>query len=216
MSSNPDSSLKAVNNVSRETHERLTVFADLLKQWQSNINLIAPSTVPDLWERHIEDSLQYVVQYTDAGHWLDLGSGAGLPGMIAAIVLADAGGGRVELVESVGKKCAFLRAVVRETGLKQAGVEVIVYNDRIENVLSNLDQPDIVSARALASLDKLLGFSGAHIQGKTIGLFPKGRDHQAEIDQARRYWNFDCDITKSELAADSVLLKISNVEKREN
>ncbi len=210
----PDSSLKAVNNVSRETLERLTVFANLLVQWQSHINLIAPSTIPDLWERHIEDSLQYVVKFPKARHWIDLGSGAGLPGMVAAIVLADQGGGRVEMVESVGKKCAFLRAVARETGLKQAGVEVVVHNDRIENVLYQLDKPNVVSARALASLDQLIHLSADFIKGDTIGLFPKGRDHKAEIGVALQNWSFDFEITNSALEADSVLLKISNVEER--
>ena len=214
MSSVPDSSLKAVYNVSRETLQRLTVFADLLIQWQSHINLIAPSTIPNLWERHIEDSLQYVVQFPKARHWIDLGSGAGLPGIIAAIVLADQDGGRVEMVESVGKKCAFLRAAAREIGLKQAGVEVFIHNERIENVLTKLEKPDIVSARALASLDQLLNLSNEFIQGNTIGLFPKGRDHKAEIDVALKNWNFDFDIIDSALEADSVLLKISNVEKR--
>ena len=210
----PASSLKAVNNVSRETQKRLTVFADLLVQWQGHINLIAPSTIPDLWERHIEDSLQYVIQFPNAKHWIDLGSGAGFPGLIAAIALVENGGGRVDMVESVGKKCAFLRAVVRETGLRQAGVEVEVHNGRIENVLADLKTPDIVSARALASLDKLLAFSYEFIAGETIGLFPKGRDHNEEIEFARQNWNFDCDIISSDLEADSVLLKISNVEKR--
>jgi len=213
MGSFSGSSLKAVNNVSRETQERLTVFAELLKQWQSHINLVAPSTLPDLWERHIEDSLQYVTLFPDAKHWIDLGSGAGLPGMIAAIVLADQGGGKVELVESVGKKCAFLRAVARDTGLKQNGVDVVVHNQRIEAVLGELTKPNIVSARALATLDKLLEYSGHLIRKETIGVFPKGRDHLKEIGAAQKNWSFDCEIIPSRLEEDSVLLKITNVEK---
>ena len=214
MGSVPDSSLKAVNCVSRETHERLTIFADLLVQWQSHINLVAPSTLGDLWKRHIEDSLQYVVRHTSSKNWIDLGSGAGFPGLVAAIALAEHGGGRVNMVESVGKKCAFLRVVARETGLKQASVEVVVHNERIESVLKDLEKPDIVSARALASLDKLIGFSHPFLCGDTLGLFPKGREHKEEIEMARKNWNFDCHITQSNLESDSVLLQISNVEKR--
>ena len=206
--------LKQVKNVSRETEQRLTVFHDLLVQWQSRINLIAPSTVQNIWSRHILDSLQVHEALEGADEIVDIGSGAGLPGMIIAIMLAQQGQGRVHMVESNGKKCAFLNAAIRQTGLRELGVDVNVVNDRIENALPKIARPAVITARALASLNDLLRLTQGCLSQGTIGVFPKGRDHMAEIAEAQRFWDFDYSVLPSQLAEDSVLLKISALRPR--
>ena len=206
--------LNQVKNVSRETERRLTVFHDLLVQWQSRINLIAPSTVQNIWSRHILDSLQVHEALEGADEIVDIGSGAGLPGMIIAIMLAQQGKGRVHMVESNGKKCAFLNAAIRQTGLRELGVDVNVVNDRIENALPKIERPAVITARALASLNDLLRLTQGYLSQGTIGVFPKGRDHMAEIVEAQRFWDFDYSVLPSQLADDSVLLKISALRPR--
>lgn len=206
--------LKQVKNVSRETEQRLTVFHDLLVQWQARINLIAPSTVENIWSRHIVDSVQVFKALDGADDIVDIGSGAGLPGMIIAILLAETGAGRVHLVESNGKKCAFLNAVIRQIGLRELGVDVKVFNDRIENALPGIVRPTVVTARALASLNDLLRLTQPYLQNGTVGVFPKGRDHEAEIAEAKKYWNFDHSLQPSQLEDGSVLLKISALKPR--
>ncbi|MEL7272061.1 MAG: 16S rRNA (guanine(527)-N(7))-methyltransferase RsmG [Pseudomonadota bacterium] len=196
----------AVKHVSRETQERLAIYHRLLVQWQKQINLVAPSTLDEAWTRHFADSVQMVELAMDANHVIDLGSGAGFPGLILAICRADKNDFRLDMVESVGKKCAFLRAVVRETGVQN----VHVHNGRIEAVLPTLPKPDVISARALASLDKLLDMGADQLTRGSAGLFPKGRDYQAEIDAALKRWDFDCAITPSRFDA-GVILRIENL-----
>lgn len=200
--------------VSRETRLRLDSYAKLLVQWQAKTNLVAPSTLDDIWGRHILDSLQVADCLGDAEHVVDIGSGAGFPGLIMAIVMAERGGGKVRLVESVGKKCAFMSAVVRETGLRQAGVDVQVINGRIEKELPKLPQPQIVSARALASLKDLLRYTEPFLSRGSIGLFPKGMDHGEELTAAQTDWVFDLETIESRLQAGSVILKISGLRPR--
>ena len=200
--------------VSRETSQRLIEYVALLRQWQPRINLVAPSTMDDIWTRHIADSVQTFALRSKAKNWIDIGSGAGFPGLVVAILLAEKGAGKVELVESNGKKCAFLNAVTRETGLRESGVEVIVHKGRIESVLPTLDRPDIVSARALASLNDLLGLTESYLQGDCVGLFSKGRDHSLEIEEARADWSFDLEKTDSRFGENSVLLQVKNVSRR--
>lgn len=201
-------------DVSRETGERLTIFHDLLVRWQASINLIAPSTVSEIWQRHISDSLVCCQIIGDAETVIDIGSGAGFPGLVQAIVKAQGGSGSIHLVESVGKKCTFLNTVIRETGLRDAGITINVHNGRIEQVLPKLDMPDVVSARALASLDKLLTMSAMFLTRGATGVFPKGRDHQIELELAERYWQFECETTISPFEADSVILKITGLKRR--
>ena len=206
--------LKQVKNVSRETEQRLTVFHDLLVQWQARINLIAPSTIQQIWSRHIADSVQVFESLEGADEIVDIGSGAGLPGMIIAILLAESGSGRVHLVESNGKKCAFLNAAIRQIGLRDQGVDITVVNDRIEKALPKIARPKIVTARALASLNDLLRLTAPYLANGTLGVFPKGRDHEAEIADAQRYWEFEYAIVPSRLEDGSVLLKISALRPR--
>ena len=157
------------------------------------------------------DSLQCCVMYPDVRHVVDIGSGAGFPGLVQAVLFAELGAGRVDLVESNGKKCAFLNAVIRETGLRKTGVDVRVHQGRIETVLPKLDQPELVTARAVASLQDLLRLTEPFLTKGCVGLFPKGRDHQAEIKLAREFWQFDCGVEPSRFEEGSVLLKITGL-----
>ena len=204
--------------VSRETQRRLQVYADLLRQWQKSINLVAPSTIDDLWRRHIADSIQTFLAQPEAQTWVDIGSGAGFPGLVTAILLADdedaIGERRVDLIESVGKKCSFMRAVARETGLNESAVRVVVHQGRIEDTLESISQPDAVSARALAPLERLLELTKPFLGKGSVGVFAKGQEHEQEIEQASLKWQFDHTVCPSRFGANSVLLKVSNLKEK--
>jgi len=160
-----------------DTGRRLSLYADLLRRWQPTINLVAPSTLPDLWSRHIGDSLQVQAALPDALTWLDFGSGGGFPGLVTAIVLADRPGARVHLVESDKRKAAFLRTVSRETG---APAEI--HAERIEAFNANFaGSIDAVSARALAPLVTLVAYAEKYLLQGAIGVFPKGQQAEAEL-----------------------------------
>ena len=198
-------------DVSRETQERLDRFANLFLKWAARINLIAPSTLEQLWTRHIADSLQIRNIVQTPGQWIDLGSGGGFPGIITAITLAESQAGWVDLVESNNKKCGFLRTAILETGARAS-----VYPLRIEDASSKLPAPNFISARALAELDLL--FAYAHpwaLANPNLKLiFHKGRDYQSEIDKARGRWDFDLVKHQSVVEADSVILEITSLTRR--
>lgn len=179
--------------VSHETLARLDRFADLLIHWQNSINLVAPSTIPELWTRHIADSLQLLMLVETPMLWIDLGSGGGFPGMIIACSLAEHAGAEVRLVESNQKKAAFLREAARVTG-----VPAKVHAMRIEDFAADFSgRPDVVSARALAPLADLLGLAYPLLKTGAAGLFPKGQDVDAELTQASKYWKFEHDLVPS-------------------
>lgn len=162
------------------TRDRLNVYAGLLKRWQSTINLVAPATLPDLWSRHIDDSLQVQAAAPDARRWLDLGSGGGFPGLVTAIVLAGEPDAEVHLVESDKRKAAFLRTVIRETD-----APAVVHVERIERfVATPREVVHAVSARALAPLPQLLAWAESFILAGATGVFPKGRTADAELTAA--------------------------------
>ncbi len=164
--------------VSRETAERLVVYVGELRRWQTVRNLVGPATLDEVWDRHISDSLQ-LASLSDAKSWIDLGSGAGLPGLIVSIARPDI---HVDLVESDGRKCAFLRETARLTG-----ANVTIWDGRIEAVLPRLKRrPELVTARALAALPKLLELSESLLIKGATGLFPKGRTYESELTEARR------------------------------
>lgn len=191
-------------DVSRETVEKLRCYLDLLLQWSRTINLIGPSTVNDAVSRHIADSLQIFQLHPSPARWLDMGSGAGFPGMVTAICLSETGEGHVHLVESNAKKAAFLRAVARETG---ACCTVIC--ERIERCSPQRQPATRLSARALADLDTLLGFSLPWFAaGETSAWFHKGRDYSSEVAQARRRWQFDLIEHPSTINPESMVLEI--------
>lgn len=205
--SDPEARLRLLcPDVSRETSELLRTHHDLLRKWSARINLVARSTLDDAWERHIIDSAQvHALAGTRAGHWADLGSGAGFPGMVVAI-LAAGSGLRVTLVESDQRKCAFLGAVARATG-----VPVTILAERIE-ALPALGA-DILSARALAPLDDLLGMAERHLKPGGKGFFPKGLNHLQEIDTARRRWAFSLRTHPSITDPKAVILEIGDIRR---
>jgi 16S rRNA (guanine527-N7)-methyltransferase len=179
--------------VSRETLERLDRFVALLLTWQRTINLIAPSTIPQLWTRHVADSLQLIAHAPNARVWVDLGSGGGFPGMVIACTLADTPGAMVHLVESNSKKAAFLREAARVTGSPAT-----IHAMRIEKFVDSLAGPvDAVTARALASLKLLLDQSFRMVNVGAVGIFPKGQDVASELTEASKYWNIVNDLVSS-------------------
>jgi 16S rRNA (guanine527-N7)-methyltransferase len=191
-------------NVSRETFERLLAFEALFLKWSKSFNLAAPSTLETFWMRHVLDSVQLATIRSPSGVWIDLGSGGGLPGIVMAILMRDTPGGMVHLVESNGKKSAFLRNAVLETGA--AGC---VHQCRIEESATEIPEADVVTARALAALPALMTFSEAWLDGGAIGLFHKGREYREEIKLARDAWQFDLIEHKSLVDPESAILEIS-------
>jgi len=175
-------------HVSRETLERLDRFVELLLTWQRTTNLIAPSTIPHLWTRHIADSLQLIELAPDARIWIDLGSGGGFPGLIIACALADTPGAAIHLVESNGKKAAFLREATRAIG-----APAIVHAERNEDFVASFSgRADVITARALAPLNSLLELAFPLLaKGGSTGLFPKGQNAEEELGDARRNWNIN-------------------------
>jgi 16S rRNA (guanine527-N7)-methyltransferase len=197
--------------VSRETQERLEHFAALFGKWAATINLVAPSTLSELWKRHIADSAQIYQLSPGDQRWIDLGSGGGFPGIITAIFLAESRTGWVHLVESNQKKAAFLRVVLSETGARGS-----VHPVRIEAAVTELKACDRISARALAELDLLLNYTSAWMIGEdTRAFFHKGRDYRAEVEKARGRWTFDLVEHQSAVEQDSVILEVSNLKHRQ-
>jgi 16S rRNA (guanine527-N7)-methyltransferase len=183
----------ALTPVSRETLDRLDRFVAVFLAWQQRMNLIASSTEPKLWTRHIADSLQLLALAPQARRWVDLGSGGGFPGVVVACAIADMPGARVYLVESSTKKAAFLREAVQATG---APAEV--HAVRLEDFVENLAVPvDVVTARALAPLAALLTATYPLLKIGTLGLFPKGQDVDAELTEAAKCWSIQSSLVPS-------------------
>ena len=179
--------------VSRETTARLDRFTALLLDWQSRINLIAASTVPVLWTRHIADSLQLLAIAPDARKWVDLGSGGGFPGVPIACALAEQGSAEVHLIESNKKKAAFLREAVRITG-----APAIVHAVRIADFCQSFRGAlDAVTARALAPLPELLSIAYPLLKKGPQGVFPKGQDVEAELTEAAKCWSIQSTLASS-------------------
>lgn len=198
----------ALEDVSRETLDRLEIYAALLKKWNPAINLVAKSTLADLWSRHFVDSAQiYDLAPEPFKHWVDLGAGGGFPGMVCAIIAKEkAPEARFTLVESDQRKSAFLRTVARETG---AHVEVVA--SRIEGIAPL--QADVLSARALASLDMLLEFADRHMKPSGRAIFPKGESYQQEIAEAQGRWHFSAETIPSITDGKAVVLAIGGIER---
>lgn len=196
--------------VSRETQQRLQHFAELFTKWAKAINLVAPSTMDDMWSRHIADSAQIFQISPRPQTWVDLGSGGGFPGVITAIFLAEQRAGWVHLVESNNKKAAFLRTALRETGGRGE-----VHAIRIEDAPIAVPTCDAISARALADLDKLIEYASPWMAGKenNHAFFHKGRDYQREIQKAHGRWAFSLLEHNSAVEQDSVILEISNLRR---
>ena len=179
--------------VSRETVARLDRFAALLLDWHGRMNLIAASTVPVLWTRHIADSLQLVAIAPAARKWADLGSGAGFPGLPIACALADQKATEVHLIESNKKKAGFLREAVRVTG-----APAIVHAERVADFASGFRGAlNVVTARAVAPLPELLSIAYPLLKTGAQGVFPKGQDVEAELTKATKCWSIQASFVAS-------------------
>lgn len=198
-------SFAAASSVSRETIARLEIYETLLRKWQASINLVAPSTLDEIWNRHFWDSAQLVPLAPNAVKWLDLGSGAGFPGLVVAILLADRPGFAMRLVESDQRKSIFLREVIRATG-----APATVHTVRIEQFVwpEGEPLPDVVSARALAALPKLLGWASSFWGKATIGLFLKGQGASAELTESAKDWIFESEAIASQSDPSGTVLKL--------
>jgi 16S rRNA (guanine527-N7)-methyltransferase len=179
--------------VSRETLARLDAFATMLTRWQRAVQLVANADLPKLWTRHITDSLQLVALAPQAKVWADLGSGGGFPGLVIALAFGDRGRGFVHLVESDQRKAAFLRAAIRLTNAPAK-----VHAVRVESVAKRLAaEVDVVTARALAPLPRLLDLAAPFFASGVPALFPKGQDVDNELTESTKSWNIQASIVPS-------------------
>jgi 16S rRNA (guanine527-N7)-methyltransferase len=192
---------QTVTGVSRETLDRLSLYADLLVKWQKKINLVGPATIPDVWRRHMLDSAQLWPHLpADLPRLIDIGSGAGFP----ALVLAIMGVPEVHVIESDQRKCTFMREVARQTG-----ASVTVHTQRIEQ-MSGLTAP-VVTARALAALPKLLDLAMPLVEEGGSLLFLKGQNVDEELTEARKIWIFEDTRYPSQSDPSGVVLRLREV-----
>ena len=197
--------------VSRETLRRLDRFVALLFEWQAKRHLVAVSTLPVVWTRHVADSLQLLPLVPNAKTWIDLGSGGGFPGLVLACALAETAGAVVHLVESNLGKAAFLREAAR-----QVGVPAVIHAVRIEDfVKHHHGHVDAVTARALAPLDQLLGLAYPLLQAGARGLFLKGQDVEAELTEASKCWSIQATLVASKTNPHSRIVVVSDVRRRD-
>jgi len=200
----------ALTPVSRETEARLDRFVDLLEQWQAKTNLVAPSTVPNLWTRHIADSLQLLQLAPSARVWADLGSGGGFPGLVLACALADTPGAKVHLVERNAKKAAFLRE-----GLRITTASGVVHLEGIEDIVDSLaGSVDCVTARALAPLHQLIAFAEPLVRTGARALFLKGQDVDAELTEATKYWSINSILHSCLTGGQGWIVELGSIERR--
>ena len=192
---------------SRETYEMLLRFENTFLKWNQRINLSAPSTLGQTWQRHILDSAQLLALEPQARQWLDIGSGGGFPGLVVAFLLRERGGS-IDLVESNRKKTGFLQAIVGEFDLPAR-----IHARRIEDVHKLVRQPQVVTARALASLPLLLDLAAPWLTNGARGLFHKGRDYRTEVEESAHHWNFDLVEHASTIDPQGVVLDIRNLRK---
>lgn len=204
------SELSRIHPVSRETFGRLKILVARIEEWQKKTNLIAPSTLNDIWNRHIADSLQCIRLKPEARSWVDIGSGGGFPGLVIAAMMADYEDSSVHLVESIQKKCSFLRQVNR-----QMEATAQVHCARIEEIGNQLPQPEVVTARALAALPVLLELASPWLLNGATALFHKGREFEAELADCDGLWEFDLINHQSVISTDSVILEIRNLKQIE-
>jgi 16S rRNA (guanine527-N7)-methyltransferase len=196
--------------VSRETQDRLDRFVETLLRWQDKLNLIGNSTIGEIWTRHVADSLQLLPLAPQARTWVDLGSGGGFPGMVIACALAEEAEARVHLVESNGKKAAFLREAASVTG-----APAVVHAMRAEKFGESCAEPvDAITARALAPLKTLCDQAFPFISRGAIGLFPKGQDVDAELTEAAKCWRLKASKVPSKTSPEGSIVLIRDLEAR--
>jgi len=200
----------ALAPVSCETEARLDRYLALLLQWQAKTNLVAPSTLPNLWTRHIADSLQLLTLAPSAKIWADLGSGGGFPGVVLACALAETPGTMVHLVERNAKKAAFLREALRVTSAPGA-VHLTEIGESVDRIVGRVD---CVTARALAPLHQLIRFVEPLVRGGAKALFLKGQDVEAELTEATKYWIIRPQLHSSRSGGHGWIVELDRIERR--
>ena len=196
-------------NVSRETLNGFYEYKTLLSKWNEKINLVSKNTLVDIWERHFLDSGQIIKHVEASGkRWVDVGSGAGFPGLVVALLLRDR---KIDcdlvLVEKNLKKSFFLNEVIRKLNLS---VEVV--NDNIYT-LEPLNA-DILTARAFSELNNLIEIAFRHRKKEGICLFLKGENYRIELDKTLNYWFFDYDIVDSLSSSSGKIIRVKKIFKR--
>ena len=186
-----------------EIETELEIYCRLLQRWQQKINLVGASTTGRIWTRHFADSMQLLDIARPDSRWADLGSGGGFPGLVIAMVQKSTGG-EMHLIESDVRKAAFLREVSRETGAR-----AVVHAARCEVVLPTLEL-DVLSSRAMASLESLVDLARSHVEKGAIGLFSKGRDVGVELTQASTSCNFTLSTIPSRIEPSSFIVRVSS------
>ncbi len=197
-------------DVSRESLAGLALYVALLRRWQTRINLIGGSTVDDIWKRHIADALQVMpLAGENPGALIDLGAGAGIPGIPLALAWKPEGPVFVHLIESNGKKAAFLREALRVTGLPGE-----VHQERIESVVPSTLRPfpRLVVARALAPLTKLLGMAKPFVDKGAVCLFHKGQDVGDELTESTKCWRISYRLHASRLQGGGSIVEVKEIE----
>ena len=196
--------------VSRETEARLDRYVELLLEWQAKTNLVAPSTLPHLWTRHISDSLQLLALAPTAKIWADFGSGGGFPGVVLACALAQVPGAMIHLVERNSKKGAFLREALRITNAPGT-LHMTDIGDSVDSVIGSVD---CVTARAVAPLHQLIGFAEPLVKRGAKALFLKGQDVEAELTEATKYWNIKPQLHSSRTGGHGWIVELDQIERR--
>jgi 16S rRNA (guanine527-N7)-methyltransferase len=199
----PRAAFAAEFDVSRETMARLDRYAECLADWQTRMNLVGPSTLPHIWDRHFRDSAQLLPIAGTGQSWLDIGAGGGFPGLVIAILDPTA---RLVLVESITKKCRFLEHVAAETGTE---AQIKVANQRVEALKPA--KFDIVTARAAAALDVLFDWSVRFGGANTRWLLPKGARVQEELASAAKRFHFDHQLIPSRTDSQARIVVASSV-----
>ena len=201
----------ALTPVSRETEARLDRYVDLLREWQAKTNLVAASTLPHLWTRHISDSLQLLDLAPTAKIWVDLGSGGGFPGVVLACALAETPGAEVHLVERNAKKAAFLREALRVTNAPGT-VHLADIGDSVDRLPGRVD---CVTARAVAPLHQLIGFAEPLVRRGAKALFLKGQDVEVELTEATKYWNIEPRLHSSRTGGQGWIVELDRIGRRD-
>ncbi len=197
----------ALAPVSRETLARLDRYVALLLQRQRTINLIAPSTVPQVWTRHVADSLQLLALAPAARVWADIGSGGGFPGIVLACALADSAGAQVHLVESTRKKAAFLAEAAQALE-----IPATIHPIRAEEFARTFVGPlDAITARAVAPLPELLGLLAPLMKPGVVAVLPKGRDVEKELTAASKYWKMAYTMVPSRTSVEARILTVRSL-----
>lgn len=190
MSADPVAAFRAQARATDQQIADLTTFLGLLSEANEVMNLVGPDTIPDFWNRHAWDSAQLLAIEPDALTWADLGAGAGFPGVVLAIMLKGRPGAHVWLIDSLGKRCRFLQQIVDALDLPAT-----VINGRAE---AQTIKVDVVTARAVAAMEKLLGYAQPYFQRGAQGLFLKGEKAEAELNEAAKVWQFEAELSESQ------------------